>query len=452
MNLWRPTVHEFRHTVPDHPQTVFDWHRRTGAFTRLVPPWQPARLLQEAENLRDGTAVLGFPAGRRWVARHEPGEYVEGRSFADHLASRPFVVPVVWRHHHDFHPVPGGTAVVDRVTTHLPRRLLEPMFAFRQRQLADDLTAHRAYAGTPRLTVAVTGASGLVGTALSAFLSTGGHTVLRLVRHRPTMPDERQWDPEAPSPEALAGVNAVVHLAGHSIAGRFTSEHKEKIRSSRVEPTRRLAEAAAAAGVAVFVSASAVGYYGADRGDELLTENAHPGDDFLAGVVRDWEEAALASASAHMRVVTVRTGIVQSPRGGALRLQRPLFAAGLGGPMDSGQQWQAWIGIDDLVDIYHRALLDPRLTGPVNAVTPLPVRQREYAAALGRTLHRPALLPTPSFGPRLLLGREGADEVAFAGQRASPSRLQELDHRFRFTDIDDALRHLLGKADRRNNS
>ena len=446
MNLMEPTVHEFELTVPDRPEVVFDWHRRSGAFTRLLPPWQPARIVQEADDLASGTAVLGFPAGRRWVARHLPEEYVAEQSFADRLASRPFVLPVSWHHRHDFEAVPHGTAVIDRVTTNLPRRLLQPMFAFRHRQLADDLMAHRSTAGSPRLTVAVTGASGLVGSALTAFLSTGGHTVVRLVRHRPTPPDERAWDPDAPAAEALEGVDAVVHLAGHSIAGRFTQEHKEKIRSSRIEPTRLLAAAAATAGVSVFVCASAIGFYGAERGADELTEDAARGDDFLAGVVGDWEEAALSSPSSQLRVVTVRTGIVQSPRGGALRLQRPLFAAGLGGRMGSGDQWQSWIGIDDLVEVYHRAMIDPRLTGPVNAVAPHPVRQRDYAAALGGALQRPALLPTPSFGPRLILGRQGAREVAFADQKVVPNRLQEIGHHFRFTGIDDALRHLLGRV------
>src|SRR5690606_28669650 len=143
----------------------------------------------------------------------------------------------------------------------------------------------------------------------------------------------------------LEGVDAVVHLAGHGIAGRFTDDHKRRVRDSRVAPTRKLARAAAAAGVPVFGSASAFGFYRADRGDEELTENAAPGDDFLARVVQEWEEAALEAASAELRVVTVRTGIVQSPRGGALRLQRPLFAAGLGGQMGAGDHWQAWIGI-----------------------------------------------------------------------------------------------------------
>lgn len=268
--------------------------------------------------------------------------------------------------------------------------------------------------------------------------------MIRLVRHEPTSHGERYWNPDQPDPAALVGVDAVVHLAGEPIAGRFTAEHQARIRDSRVEPTRRLVRAASTAGVPVFVSASAIGIYGAARSEEELTELSTPGGGFLAGVVAEWEEAALEPASDNLRVVTVRTGIVQSPRGGALRLQRPLYAAGLGGPIGSGDQWHAWISIDDLVDIYHRALVDERLTGPVNAAAPHPVRQREYARALGRVLHRPAKLPTPPLGPRLLLGRQGAREVALADQRVVPARLTELGHRFRFTHVEDALRHLLG--------
>lgn len=446
MNPLRPRVHEFRLTVPDPVDVVFEWHRRRGAFPRLLAPWQHARVMSEADDLADGTAVLGFPAGRRWVGRHLPEEYVDQRSFADHLESRPFLLPIRWHHRHDFEVGPDGTVVVDRVTTNVPGRLLAPVFAYRHRQLSDDLAVHRQFATLPRLTVAVTGASGLVGEALCAFLSTGGHTVVRLVRRAPATADERHWDPNHPDPDSLAGVDAVVHLAGHGIAGRFTADHKRAVRDTRVEPTRRLAQAAAAAGVSVFVCASAIGFYGADRGDEQLTEASTPGDDFLAHVVRDWEQAAHASATSAMRVVTVRTGIVQSPLGGALRLQRPLFAAGLGGRMGSGTQWQSWIGVDDLVDVFHRALVDDRLAGPVNAVAPEPVRQLAYAKALGGALRRPTVVPTPSLGPRLLLGREGAEQMAFADQRVLPARLTELGHHFRFPTIDAALRHLFGRT------
>ncbi|HKY57588.1 MAG TPA: TIGR01777 family oxidoreductase [Aeromicrobium sp.] len=439
-------THEFRLDVPESPDVVFDWHRRPGALARMLPPWQPVRAVREAASLRDGVAVLRFPAGRTWVAQHVADEYDDGHRFADRLASRPFLLPLRWHHQHEFAAGPSGCTVTDRVTTGLPASLLTAMFRYRHRQLVDDLASHCLAASTPRLTVAVTGSSGLVGSAVVPFLTTGGHRVVRLVRRPPAREDERQWDPKAPDPATLADVDAVIHLAGASIAGRFTASHKREVRDSRVEPTRRLAQAAAASGVSVFVSASAIGFYGADRGDEELDEHASAGDGFLADLVRDWENAAIAGAGPAMRVVVVRTGIVQSPRGGALRLQRPLFAAGLGGPLGAGDQWVSWIGIDDLVDVYHRALIDPRLDGVVNAVAPHPVRQRDYAAALGRALHRPAIVPTPGLAPQLLLGSEGRREVASASQRVRPAALERVGHAFRFPQVEPALRHLLGSA------
>lgn len=437
-------VHEFAQTLVDSPEVVFAWHQRPGGLARLMPAWQPTKIGKEAENLRDGTAVLKFPAGRTWVAQHVAEEYIDGRRFADELTSRPFLVPISWHHRHVFEDHGTGTEVVDRVTTPLPDRLLDPMFAYRHRQLSDDLAAHRWAADSPRLTVAVTGASGLVGSALVPFLTTGGHQVVRLVRHAPTGPDERQWDPQAPDPAILSDIDAVVHLAGASIAGRFTTEHKRAIGSSRIEPTRLLARAAAEAGVGVFVSASAIGIYGADRGDELLDEKSAPGTGFLADVVQNWEQAAAEASPSTMRIVMVRTGIVQSPRGGALKLQRPLYAAALGGPLGSGEQWLSWIGIDDLVDVYHRALFDATIEGPINAAAPHPVRQREWARALGAAMRRPAVLPTPLVGPRILLGAEGASEVAAASQRVAPEALLKHGHNFRFTHIEPLLRHLMG--------
>ena len=176
-------------------------------------------------------------------------------------------------------------------------------------------------------------------------------------------------------------------------------------------------------GPRTFVSASAIGYYGFDRGDALLCEDSVRGDGFLADVVADWEAATAPAAEAGLRVVDVRTGIVQSARGGTLRLMRPLFAAGLGGRLGSGEQWLSWIGLDDLLDVYHRALYDARLTGPVNAVAPEPVRNADYTKALAGVLHRPAVVPVPSLGPRLLLGEQGARELAEANQRVVPTKL-----------------------------
>jgi hypothetical protein len=435
---------------------VFDWHSRPGAFARLAPPWQPAKLIAEADSLENGRAELGFPGGLRWVADHQPDGYDPPRRFVDSigtegLASLPLGLALRWRHTHDFEEVSDErTRVIDRVDTPVPARALRAMFRYRHRQLADDIAVHRRAAahGLAPLTVAVTGSSGLVGAQLSAFLSTGGHRVIRLVRHAATKSGERQWDPDDPDPGLLAGVDAVIHLAGASIAGRFTEEHRAAIRDSRIDPTRRLAEliAQSADRPKVLISASAVGFYGYDRGDETLTEDSERGDGFLADVVADWENATTPAREAGTRVVLVRTGIVQSPAGGTLRLFWPLFAAGLGGRLGNGRQWLSWIGIDDLVDVYHRALWDTDLSGPVNAVAPDPVRNVDYTRTLAHVLRRPALLPVPPFGPRLLLGEQGARELACANQRVLPARLEQADHHFRRPDLEQTLRHLLGRS------
>jgi hypothetical protein len=437
-------------SVVDAPvREVFDWHARPGAIMRLSPPWQPVRVVAEAASLRDGRAVLGFPGGLRWVAAHQPDGYQPPHRFVDQLVNAPFSTVLSWRHTHEFlAETTGSTRMTDTVESAVPAAALRSMFVYRHDQLAADLAAHvraRAWRRAP-VTVAVTGSGGLVGSALCALLTTGGNQVIRLVRRQPQTDDEREWTPLRPSPGLLEGVDAVIHLAGASIAGRFTDGHKNAVRDSRVEPTRRLAQLAASTrdGPSVFVSASAIGYYGPDRADEQLSETSPRGEGFLADVVAEWERATAPAAQAGLRTVQMRTGIVQSPRGGALHLLRPLFAAGLGGRLGSGRQWLSWIGIDDLADIYHRAVLDDQLSGPINAVAPTPVRNTDYTRILARVLHRPAVLPIPALGPRLLLGDHGARELALANQRVQPAALHQLEHHFRHPDLEAALRHLLG--------
>jgi uncharacterized protein len=426
---------------------VFSWHTRPGAMTRLTPPWLPARVLREASSLRDGQAVLGLPGGLRWTAVHQPGDYDPPHAFADELTS-----PLLsWRHLHQFSAAGDqSTLVTDVVETPLPARALRSMFVYRHRQLADDLAAlaraREIGPATEPLTIAVTGSGGMIGTALTALLTTSGHQVIRLVRRLPGHAGERYWRPEDPAAGLLDGVDAVIHLAGASIGGRFTPERKAEIRDSRILPTRRLAELAASSGtLKAFVTASAIGIYGPDRGDEVLTEDSPRGEGFLADVVADWEDATTPAAAAGIRAVQVRTGIVQTPRGGMLRLLSPLFEAGLGGRLGSGKQWLAWIGLDDLLDIYRRAVLDPGLSGPVNAVAPEPVRNADYTRALAGVLRRPAVLPVPGLGPRLLLGEEGAREIAQASQYVRPERLIGAGHQFRQPEVEGALRHLFGR-------
>ena len=311
-------------------------------------------------------------------------------------------------------------------------------------------------AGTARAwTVGVTGASGLVGSALVTGLTSAGHRVVRVVRGAgaASVAGQRlaRWDPEsgALEPSALAGADAVVHLAGESVAGgRWTEAKKRRIRSSRVDVTRRLAEALPRLErpPRLLVSASAVGYYG-DRGSEILREDSAPGPGFLAEVCREWEAATDPAARAGIRVVRLRIGMVLSRRGGALGAMLTPFRLGAGGPVGSGVQWVSWIAIDDLVGAILHALATESLAGPVNAVATEPVTNRELARTLGRVLRRPALLPLPAVAARLLFGQM-ADELLLASARVEPARLRATGFTFRHARLEDALRHELGRPHR----
>lgn len=298
------------------------------------------------------------------------------------------------------------------------------------------------------MNVLVSGASGLIGSALVPRLVDDGHSVRCLVRSRAEVgPDRLLWDPSAGTIDlaALEDVEAVVHLAGETIAGRWTQDKKRRIRESRVKSTHLLSKAIARAEPhpRVLVSASAVGYYG-DCGDEELTERSGPGSGFLADVVRDWEAATREAADAGTRIVNIRSGIVLSPDGGALATMLLPFRLGAGGVFGSGRQWMSWIAIDDEVGLIHHALTDEELSGPVNATAPNPVTNHNFTKTLGRVLGRPTVLRTPAPVLQLLLG-EFAKEGLLASQRAIPARLQETGYRFSQPELEPALRDLLGK-------
>ncbi len=291
------------------------------------------------------------------------------------------------------------------------------------------------------MTIAVSGSSGMIGSALRAELVRLGHRPVRLVRRSPGA-EEIQWDPSKGILDAasLEGMDAVIHLAGAGIGDRRWNEaYKAELVDSRVQPTALLAKTLASLDrpPAVFVSASAIGYYG-DRGDQILTEDSPAGTGFLPDLVTKWEAATSPAAEAEIRTVSIRTGVVYSKAGGALPKLLPLFRFGLGGPMGNGRQYVSWISLDDEVRaIVH--LLSTDLRGAVNLTAPNPVTNKQQAVALGKALHRPVVLPVPAFGPRLLLGTEMANALLFDSARVLPTRLGESGFEFNHKTIDEAF-------------
>ena len=295
--------------------------------------------------------------------------------------------------------------------------------------------------------IAVTGASGLIGSALVARLRAGGHEVVTLVRRPPRSEHEIRWDPSGGQLDraALTGVDAAVHLAGAGIGDkRWTEDYRRTVLESRTSSTGLLARTLAAIEPrpAVLVSGSAIGYYG-DRGDETVTESDPPGEGFLPDVCVEWEAAAAPAVEAGIRLCSIRTGLVLSGDGGLLGRLLPIYRLGLGGPLGSGRQWQSWITLEDEIRAIEFLLSAPAIAGPVNLTAPNPVRQRDFARALGRAVHRPAVLPAPAFALRVAVGGF-ADEGILAGQRVRPGVLEEAGFDFSAKTIDQGLAAALG--------
>lgn len=442
-------------------EEVFAWHERPGALGRLCPPWERVELVSATGGVRDGARVtVRNRVGPFWMSwQMEHRDYVAGRQFRDVQLAGPFAA---WEHLHRISPDgPKACTLTDEISYRLPggavgralaggivRGKLQRLFAWRHAMTKADTEIVSRYGVVPAQRILIAGASGLVGRALGAFLQTQGHTVLRLVRRAGTADDEVSWDPATGALDAakLEGVDAIVNLSGENVGeGRWTAARKEAILRSRTDATRTLVVALQKMRrkPAVFVNASAVGFYG-DRGDEVLDENSAIGHGFLPEVCLAWETHAEGAARSGVRTVLARFGVVLTPAGGALAKMLPLFRLGLGGRVGSGAQWMSWISIDDAVGALYQAIVDPRLQGPVNVVAPQRLMNAAFTKILGSVLARPAVLPVPSIFLRTLLG-EMADGTLLASTRVTPKRLIETGYVFRQPTMEEALCHTLGR-------
>lgn len=458
-------VFEKSSELPVSAEAAYAWHARPGAFGRLAPPWESVELVESApltNNARASFRMRIGPFPKLWVAEHHSVE--PGRQFRDRQLRGPFAR---WEHTHTMQPLgPDRCLLSDRIEYALPlgipgqifggrliRQRLERSFQFRHAVTLRDLQFHAACRESTPMKIAIGGSTGLVGSALVPFLTTGGHEVARLTRgnHQPSDgTGVIAWNPADGSIDSasLEGCDAVVHLGGHNIAaGRWNDGMKRLLRESRVNSTELLSKTLAglASPPKVFVCASAIGFYGGDRGDELLQEDSPPGTKFLSQLCQDWENAVAPAREAGIRVVNLRIGVVLSPQGGALKKMLLPFQLGGGGIVGSGKQWWSWVSIEDLPQIILHCLTTESLSGPVNAVAPGTVDNREFTKTLGRVLKRPTIVPMPAFAVRLGFGEMG-EELLLGSTRVEPTQLTASGYEFAFPNLEGALRSVLGRA------
>ena len=450
----------YRSRIRTSAKDLFKWHTRAGAFERLTPPWEDVAVLEKTDGLEDGSRVvirtkIGL-VPMTWLIEHR--DYREEKQFCDIQIKGPFKH---WEHTHTFVPDgPNACFLEDNVKFALPMgtlgeifgnelviRRLETLFEYRHGTLMKDIKMHKKY-GVTSMKILITGSTGLIGSSLIPFLTTGGHRVIRLRRDKSKIGEnDLYWNPEKGEIDTskLEELDAVVHLSGENVACRWTDEKKAEIEESRVKSTRLLSNSLSKLKKKppVLVCASAIGFYG-NRDDEILTEDSQAGKGFLADVSRKWEAATAVARKVGIRVVNLRLGVVLSPRGGALEKMLLPFRVGLGGRVGSGHQWISWISIHDVIGAIYHAINDDSIVGPVNAVSPKPVTNLEFTKTLGNVLKRPTFFSVPSLLLRVLVG-EMADETLLSSARVMPSKLLSSGYEFQFSELETSLRNLLGK-------
>lgn len=453
----------YQSDIPASAERLFRWHERPGAFERLNPPWAPAQVLFNTGGIQNGDRiVLKVPFGPfkiRWELEHR--DYISGMTFSDVQLHGPFRS---WKHIHSVEPIdPSNARLIDAITYAPPfgvvGRLgkdyfvdseLLRLFRYRHTIIKNDL-ALAARHNLPRpLRVLISGASGLIGAALTAFLGVAGHEVSTLVRRPPNSPSsEIYWNPEAGeiNSAALEGFDAIIHLGGESVAAkRWSAEFKDKILRSRTQPTELLVKTISKlrSPPQVFLCASAIGFYG-DRGSESLIESSPAGTGFLPEVAIRWEEEARKAEGAGARSAQLRFGVVLSPRGGALQKMLTPFSAGLGGILGDGSQFMSWIALDDVIGAIYHALVTDQVRGPINITAPKPVTNLEFTKTLGGVIGRPTLIPMPRSVIEKVFGEMG-ETLLLSSCKAVPSILNQTRYNFLFPNLDAALRHQLGKG------
>ncbi len=435
-----------------------DWHFRPGAFSRLNPPWEKASVVKVPDSLEGGARAIikvgAPPLQFNWIAEHHLIE----DGFLDRQLSGPFAK---WEHRHHFTESEAGTSstLTDDITYKLPfgfpgalfggpiiKPKLNRMFRYRHDVTKSDLERRAENPPPKSLTVLITGSTGMIGKALSGYLQTQGHRVIGITRN-PQSNEDIAWDPDNGVLDIPASVDpdAVIHLAGENVAtGRWNEKKRAAILESRTKGTKLIVEAVLKLKTppSVFITASGSGYY--QLGGERKNESSPAGDHFLSDVCQKWEAETAPLPNVGIRTIQARIGAVLSPAGGALQKMLPLFQLGLGGKMGSGNQRMAWISLDDVIDILHRALYEDSWEGPINLVAPEETTNKAFTKTMATVLKRPTFFPVPAFLINTVFGEMGRETV-LADVAVTPQKLINLGYQFRHPDLQSALRHVMGR-------